>query len=774
MNARTLLFPVVVLCALAGGLLFAAAPVLAANGHALTNSFGSETSTVPDSEPLSKPTGVAWSAKTSEIYVIDTGHDRIARFSSNGTPEGEFESPAGGFSAPNAIAVDNDPGSLSYGDVYVSDAGHNVIDKFGPTGVYLNQLTGTCAAPGVCPGSVIPFGELRGVAVDLSGNLWVESQFGPMDEFNDASVNEFVSSEAAEFEVGPGFAVDSKDNIYFVYGFFHNVFRSAPGVGFEFFAGLEGCGCVRGLAVDQTAGPALDGVYVDQGTSVAQYPPDPPAEEPPIEPEVFGSGALGEGSGIAVSATGTVYVADTTANDVDVFEEGPKPETPTTEAPEKVTGTTATLKGVLSPKNKGEAGTYEFLYKQSAGECELTQVESKTREKELKEVQEEIRLNPFPSKEFKTKEIKTQAQGRTPEPAGVYSGPLAEAKSAEPTGLIAKTKYTVCLAAKDKYGQESGAPVTFETRSSVPVVEKESSAVTKVNARLQSRATLSASVNPEREASTCVFQYGKGEAYEHETSCVPSAGGEPGKLGEGFIAVPVTAALTGLQPDVVYRYRVLATNATGSQSGEAKTFTSEVIAPTQVQTAPVTGVTPTTVVFGGQVNPGGGATYYIEYGSPTCSLNGVPNFAWWLCATRTAEAGPIGGDSVQTVAPIEVTGLTPGTTYRYWIVARNVNGSERGEEATFTTPTVGTPALGGVTATPPVSAVLPAPKPAATKPPPPKRRSAAQERAKKLSKALERCRKLRPKAKRKACEAQAHKRYGPKTKSKPKSSKRGH
>ena len=58
------------------------------------------------------------------------------------------------------------------------------------------------------------------------------------------------------------------------------------------------------------------------------------------------------------------------------------------------------------------------------------------------------------------------------------------------------------------------------------------------------------------------------------------------------------------------------------------------------------------------------------------------------------------------------------------------------------------------------------PPPAPTKPLI-KKKTPAQEKAEKLSKALKQCKQDKYKAKRKTCETQAHKRYGPKTKSKP-------
>lgn len=458
--------------------------------------------------------------------------------------------------------------------------------------------------------------------------------------------------------------------------------------------------------------PATNNVYTDQGTSVAEYAPFGEPFEEPIEP-AFGSGALEGGTGIAVSATHIVYVVESKANDVDVFTEGPKPVVPVTEGPGTVEGLSATLKGKLEG---GESG-YRFAYNTN-GMC---------------------------------KSASTTA-------AVAATG--TENLSVKVTGLTAKTEYTYCLIAENKYGQESGLPITFETTPSVPVVEGTSSSVKKV------AANLGASVNPEREASTCVFQYGKSEAYGQETRCEE----EGGAIGDGAAPVPVTGKTAGLEPGTTYDYRVLASNGTGKQPGPNETFTTEPITPTQVETAQAADITATSAVIGGQVNPQGGASYYIEYGSPTCSLNGVPNFAWWLCASKSVEAGPLSGDTVQSVAPIEVTGLIPGTTYNYWIVAHNVNGSERGEEFTFTT----------LSTTPPVviSPAVLTPAPLITPPPAPikpliKKKTPTQEKAEKLSKALKQCKQDKSKAKRKTCEAQARKRYGPKASLSPKSHKRG-
>jgi hypothetical protein len=600
---------------------FCCTPAWAGGAHAFTGSFGSANSTVKDPEPLSAPSGVAVSEKTKEVYVIDTGHDRVEQFSNAGAYIGQFNGSdvpgTGVFLSPNAIAVDNDPSSPSYGDVYVSDGGHRVVDKFGPTGEYVAQLTGT--------GTALFTGETSGVAVNLSGELWVGEPEGFI-EFNDEEHNAFIQRDELIGGMLLGMAVDSKDSI-FLSNSAMSLWKFTPGrEGVEFIeeAGFEGCKCVRGIAVQ----PGTNNVYTDRGTAVAKYPPFPILETK-IEEE-FGKPELVAGTGIAVTVTGIVYVADATANDVSIFKEAPKPEKPVTSPKTIVEGLAASVEGELL----GGESTYYFAYNTN-GTCTGTGT---------------------------LKTSLTPATGTA-------------TVTAKLTGLVAKTKYTFCVIAENQYGQEPGEPQNFETSASAPVIEKVIATVK------EAQVTLEASVNPELEPASCTFQYGKSETYEHETPCQT--------LGEGGKNVPVNATLTGLEPNTTYYYRVLAHNKTGEQHTNGM-FTTEVITPIEVETAPATSITPTSARLGGQVNPQGGATYYVEYGPPTCSLNGKPGYAWWLCATKSSEAGPLTGNTLQNATPIQVTGLTPGTTYKYWIVATNKNGTERGEETTFTTPALPT------------------------------------------------------------------------------------
>ena len=106
----------------------------------------------------------------------------------------------------------------------------------------------------------------------------------------------------------------------------------------------------------------------------------------------------------------------------------------------------------------------------------------------------------------------------------------------------------------------------------------------------------------------------------------------------------------------------------------------ELPAPGEVQTEPAE-QTATGFKLKGKLNPEGSpTTYYFIYkksGEVECEdLEG--------CGPETMHGGPLTGGSEQEVPPLEVTGLTPGVTYVYWLIARNADGTVRSNELTFT------------------------------------------------------------------------------------------
>ena len=142
------------------------------------------------------------------------------------------------------------------------------------------------------------------------------------------------------------------------------------------------------------------------------------------------------------------------------------PETPEKLEAEPVTATEATLKGVLNPNKAGEAGTYEFAYRQSAGECQRENPETHLQENEKV----------------------------SPESAGVSTGTTPEPKEAKVTGLLPGAQYTFCLIAHNTAGETTlSSPVTFTTLSAAPAIVSESAAKVEATA-----ATLQARNRPRR------------------------------------------------------------------------------------------------------------------------------------------------------------------------------------------------------------------------------------------------------------------------------------
>jgi hypothetical protein len=111
-------------------------------------------------------------------------------------------------------------------------------------------------------------------------------------------------------------------------------------------------------------------------------------------------------------------------------------------------------------------------------------------------------------------------------------------------------------------------------------------------------------------------------------------------------------------------------------------------------TGPATAVGSSSATVSGAVDPGGqSTTWYVEYGTSTSY------------GSKTAAAGVGSGTTAMSVST-HLTGLKPGTTYHYRVVAANGAGTSHGGDAVFTTlvpPDVSTGDASGIT---PSSATL--------------------------------------------------------------------
>ncbi len=223
-DVKTLLKPVVAFGVLA---VLGAIMILTSNQN-----FGSNLSAGARNAPISNSisvgglsskvgTGTAGNtlSPNGDIYVADTGNNRIQVFDSSGNyiaQWGSFGNGNGQFYSPKSLAK-------QFNNIYVVDTGNNRIQKFDASGNYLLQW----GSPGSGNGQ---FNHPEGVAVDLVGNVYiVDTQNYRVQKFTSLGVyltqwgspgsgnGQFGTPIYQSNFFGPeGITVDSLNNIYVV------------------------------------------------------------------------------------------------------------------------------------------------------------------------------------------------------------------------------------------------------------------------------------------------------------------------------------------------------------------------------------------------------------------------------------------------------------------------------------------------------------------------------------------------------------------------------
>jgi hypothetical protein len=263
-------------------------------------------------------------------------------------------------------------------------------------------------------------------------------------------------------------------------------------------------------------------------------------------------------------------------------------------------------------------------------------------------------------------------------------------------GLSPNTVYHFRIAASTSAGASVGADQTFTTPPYPP-----GAAALGASSLTQTSATLNASVNPHGgEVSDCHFDYGISSAYGASAQCMPMPG-------NGTSPVEVAAPLSGLSPNTIYHFRIVASNRGGSRVGADGTFTTPPDPPSVTALGP-SSLTPTSATLNASVNPDGGEVVecHFDYGVSS-----------YYAASARCVPMPAGGTTpVEVSAPI--VGLSPNTIYHYRIVASNAGGSSVGADQTFTTAAVAgrTEPSGGKPAPPANTLGKPAASPAQATP----------------------------------------------------------
>jgi hypothetical protein len=132
--------------------------------------------------------GLAVDESTNEVYVTDPGHERVERFKPNGSGGYEFAAEFNKVPGALGVAVDNDPSSPSHGDVYVAgfknknEEERNYLYKFTSGGELLYKKHLFKSREKVTgeleePETLeeeVEFEEINGISVDATGKVWVD------------------------------------------------------------------------------------------------------------------------------------------------------------------------------------------------------------------------------------------------------------------------------------------------------------------------------------------------------------------------------------------------------------------------------------------------------------------------------------------------------------------------------------------------------------------------------------------------------------------------
>lgn len=321
-------------------------------GKGATGSTGNTggTTTNPDSATtisanFSAPDDVAVDA-AGNIYVADYGNNLIRKISpagavtilaGNGTAGAvNGTGTAASFNGPSGVAVD------AAGNVYVADAGNNVIRKVTSAGV-VTTFAGTIAVADTSntvttePSFLGP----SGVAVDASGNVYVaDAGDNQIRKVNSAGVITTLAGNGnsgaddgndttATFNNPTGVALDASGNVYVADLLNNRIRKVTPAGVVSTLAGQDSIGSTNGIGAaakfyfpNSVAVDASGNVYVTDAVNnlIRKVTPDGTVST------VAGTGSPGSANGtataasfndpagIAVDASGNLYVADANNN----------------------------------------------------------------------------------------------------------------------------------------------------------------------------------------------------------------------------------------------------------------------------------------------------------------------------------------------------------------------------------------------------------------------------------------------------------------------------
>jgi hypothetical protein len=231
------------------------------------------------------------------------------------------------------------------------------------------------------------------------------------------------------------------------------------------------------------------------------------------------------------------------------------------------------------------------------------------------------------------------------------------------TGLTANTHYYVRAYAKNSAGVSYGSEVDFTTAQNVSAPTVTTTQVTNVT-----QTTATGGGNVTNSGGATVTERGICWSTSHN----PTTSGSHANSGTGTGSFTVN--MTGLTANTTYYVRAYAVNSAGTSYGSEVSFTTQqaLTVPT-VTTSQVTIIQQTTATGGGNVTNSGGANV-TERG-----------ICWGTSHNPTTNGSHASNGTGTGSYTVNMSGLSPGTTYYVRAYAINSAGTAYGNEVSFTT-----------------------------------------------------------------------------------------
>ena len=250
----------------------------------------------------------------------------------------------------------------------------------------------------------------------------------------------------------------------------------------------------------------------------------------------------------------------------------------------------------------------------------------------------------------------------------IPSGQGTGSFTANITGLSAHTTYYVRAYATNSKGTAYGTEVSFNTSANLPTVSTGS--VTNITT-----TSAAGSGNVTNDGGSTVTERGLCWSTNHQ----PTTSGTYAAAGGGTGNFSVT--MTNLNANTTYYVRAYATNGMGTVYGDEVEFSTLSISVPGVTTASVTNIGSTSATGGGNV---------ISTGGATVTERGI---CWSMSHNPTLSGNSASSGTGIGSYTVNMTGLTPNTTYYVRAYAINSQGTAYGDEVSFQTSTINNPTV---------------------------------------------------------------------------------